>query len=73
MPEAYETYRLGGFNLQRGEELPDAFIAYKTFGSPNLPAIVYPTWFSGREYRFWLPVFCLLTGYLIKSYPIICG
>lgn len=44
-----KTFPLGDFALQSGATLPGAFIAYKTFGdaSASLPAIVYPTWFSG--------------------------
>ncbi|KIW40714.1 uncharacterized protein PV06_07891 [Exophiala oligosperma] len=41
------TYSLGDFALQSGETIPGAFIAYRTFGSPSNPAILYPTWFSG--------------------------
>jgi homoserine acetyltransferase len=44
----YEIYDLGDFTLQSGEIIPDAKIAYKTFGDPSLPAIIYPTWYSGR-------------------------
>jgi homoserine acetyltransferase len=51
MSEEYTTYQLGNFKLQRGGELPNAFIAYWTLGNPALPAIIYPTWFSGREFR----------------------
>lgn len=43
----YETYKLGDWELQSGERIADAHIAYKTFGDPKLPAVVYPTWFSG--------------------------
>jgi homoserine O-acetyltransferase len=43
----YEIYKLGDWDLQSGEKIVDAHIAYKTFGDPSLPAIVYPTWFSG--------------------------
>ncbi|KAG9942350.1 homoserine acetyltransferase, partial [Aureobasidium melanogenum] len=46
MPD-YETYDLGDFTLQSGEVIPSAKIAYKTFGDPSLPAIIYPTWYSG--------------------------
>ncbi|KAK5090214.1 hypothetical protein LTR05_000384 [Lithohypha guttulata] len=46
MPD-YETYDLGDFGLQNGETLPGAFIAYKTFGEPSLPAVLYPSWYSG--------------------------
>lgn len=45
--EDYETYKLGDWELQSGEEITDAHIAFKTFGDPKSPAIVYPTWFSG--------------------------
>ena len=47
MADEYETYKLGNFKLKSGGEIPDAFIAYKTLGDPSLPAIVYPTWYSG--------------------------
>jgi len=43
----YETYKLGSFKLKSGGEIPDAFIAYKTLGDPSLPAIIYPSWYSG--------------------------
>lgn len=43
----YEKYELGDFLLQSRATLEGAFIAYKTFGSPQSPAILYPTWFSG--------------------------
>ncbi|KAF9887079.1 hypothetical protein FE257_010573 [Aspergillus nanangensis] len=43
----YEVYRLGDWELQSGERLIDAHLAYKTIGNPTSPAIVYPTWFSG--------------------------
>ncbi|KAK4697649.1 homoserine O-acetyltransferase/O-succinyltransferase, partial [Lecanoromycetidae sp. Uapishka_2] len=39
----YETYKLGDWELQCGAILRDAHIAYKTFGDPKSPAIVYPT------------------------------
>lgn len=44
----YKTHDLGDFKLSSGETLSGAYIAYKTFGEPSLPAIVYPTWFSGQ-------------------------
>ncbi|KAH7406856.1 homoserine acetyltransferase family protein [Phaeosphaeria sp. MPI-PUGE-AT-0046c] len=47
MTDQYETYKLGDFSLQSGEVIPDAFIAYKTLGDPSLPAVIYPTWYSG--------------------------
>ncbi|EPS35818.1 hypothetical protein H072_10799 [Dactylellina haptotyla CBS 200.50] len=43
----YEKYDLGDFKIQSGAVLPGAWIAYKTFGQPNSPAILYPSWFSG--------------------------
>ncbi|KAI3401986.1 hypothetical protein diail_3960 [Diaporthe ilicicola] len=42
-----KLHDLGDFTLASGVVLPKAFIAYKTFGSPSNPAIIYPTWFSG--------------------------
>ncbi|KAL4818587.1 Alpha/Beta hydrolase protein [Aspergillus spinulosporus] len=43
----YETFELGNWELQSGSKLINAHIAYRTFGDPKSPAIVYPTWFSG--------------------------
>ncbi|KAI9849103.1 MAG: hypothetical protein M1837_005333 [Sclerophora amabilis] len=43
----HETFPLGDFSTQSGETIPNAHIAYKTFGDPSLPAIIYPTWYSG--------------------------
>ncbi|KAK2612543.1 hypothetical protein QQS21_001481 [Conoideocrella luteorostrata] len=43
----YQTFNLGSLPLSSGQHLPSATIAYKTFGSPSLPAIIYPSWFSG--------------------------
>ena len=45
-----EIYELGALALQSGATLPDARLAYKTYGSLNADksnAIVYPTWFTG--------------------------
>lgn len=39
--------QLGDFTLQSGEVLKGAWIAYDTYGDGGLPAILYPTWFSG--------------------------
>ncbi|PKY09116.1 homoserine acetyltransferase family protein [Aspergillus campestris IBT 28561] len=51
----YGTYHLGDWELQSGEKLLNAHLAYKTFGDPSSPAIVYPTWFSGLiSDNFWL-------------------
>jgi hypothetical protein len=43
------TYALGDWKLQSGQSIPNAEIVYKTFGNPNLPAVIYPSWFSGCE------------------------
>jgi homoserine acetyltransferase len=48
MPSDYETYALGDWKLKKGGTIPDAHIAYKTFGDSSSPAIVYPTWYSGE-------------------------
>lgn len=45
--EDYETYKLGDWELQSGEKIVNAHIAFKTFGDPKSPAILYPSWFSG--------------------------
>ncbi|KAJ5642196.1 hypothetical protein N7490_006196 [Penicillium lividum] len=51
----YETYELGDWELQSGEKIVDAHIAFKTFGDPESPAILYPGWFSGLlSDNFWL-------------------
>ncbi|WAO92450.1 Hypothetical protein NCS54_00995900 [Fusarium falciforme] len=47
--EGIKTFSLGDFELQNGV-LPNAWIAYKTFGDPSLPAVLYPSWFSGAIY-----------------------
>ncbi|KAH8664396.1 homoserine acetyltransferase [Xylariales sp. PMI_506] len=41
-------YDLGDFPLKSGAVIPNARIAYKTFGNPANPAIIYPTWYSGK-------------------------
>ena len=50
--EEYDTFKLGDWELQSGEKIKDAYIAYKTFGDLKSPAIVYPTWFSGGISRY---------------------
>jgi homoserine acetyltransferase len=50
MEDDYHTYKLGDWTLKSGGEIPDAFIAYKTLGDPSLPALIYPTWYSGCTY-----------------------
>lgn len=58
MSEEYETFKLGDWKLQSGEQIKNAHIAYKTFGDSSSPAIVYPTWFSGGKMRPQLCVSC---------------
>ncbi|KAG0240093.1 hypothetical protein BGW41_007186 [Actinomortierella wolfii] len=55
-PSTTEYYQLGDFELQSGEILPAAFLAYRTYGSPKNPCILYPTWYSGTivEGNEWL-------------------
>ncbi|MGE7094311.1 alpha/beta fold hydrolase [Lysinibacillus sp. NPDC048646] len=46
----YELYELGDVELQSGDTLPNAILAYKTYGTLNVArnnVIVYPTWFAG--------------------------
>ncbi|EEP82199.1 homoserine acetyltransferase [Uncinocarpus reesii 1704] len=53
--DEYETFALGDWSLQSGDIIPNAHIAFKTFGDPKSPAIVYPTWYSGLiSHNFWL-------------------
>lgn len=55
MSQDYDTYSLGDWQLKEGGTIPDAHVAYKTFGEPSLPAIIYPTWYSGSlEDNYWL-------------------
>ncbi|XDG08912.1 hypothetical protein ABKA04_008527 [Annulohypoxylon sp. FPYF3050] len=42
-----KKFELGDFVLKSGATIPNAYIAYKTFGNPANPAIIYPTWYSG--------------------------
>ncbi|UZJ55775.1 hypothetical protein CBS101457_005095 [Exobasidium rhododendri] len=42
-----QVYSLGDFTLGSGDVLPDAYLAYRTFGTKGAPLIVYPTWYSG--------------------------
>ncbi|XWW92351.1 hypothetical protein V2A60_000274 [Cordyceps javanica] len=48
MDDEFSTFDLGDFTLSSGEVIPNAYIAYKTFGDKANPAIIYPSWFSGR-------------------------
>lgn len=52
MDGTFETFYLGDWELQSGQKLEKAHLAYKTFGHSESPAIVYPTWFSGCKRRF---------------------
>jgi homoserine acetyltransferase len=70
MPEDYQTYKLGTFSLKSGGEIPDAFIAYKTLGDPSLPAIIYPTWYSGCNTA--MQSFIILAN-LEQQFPTISG
>ncbi|MEK4292448.1 alpha/beta fold hydrolase [Paenibacillus sp. FSL R5-0914] len=48
----YEIFELGDITLQSGEILPQAFLAYKTYGTLNAAknnVIFYPTWFAGQH------------------------
>ncbi len=48
----YDVYPLKQAVLQSGESIPNAFIAYKTYGTLNADksnVIVYPTWFAGQH------------------------
>jgi homoserine O-acetyltransferase len=38
-----KTYKPGDWNFQSRESIPDAEIAYKYFGEPKSPAIIYPS------------------------------
>ncbi|KAJ3153742.1 hypothetical protein HDU86_005075 [Geranomyces michiganensis] len=45
----YQVFPLGDFQLKSGQVIPDAKIAYKTYGNPSNPCIIYPTWYSGTH------------------------
>lgn len=45
--EGVQIYKLGDWKLQSGQTLPNAHIAYKTFGNSKSPVIIYPSWYSG--------------------------
>ncbi|KAK4632376.1 putative acyltransferase [Fulvia fulva] len=47
MSSNYDTYSLGDFKLKNGGMIPNASIAYKTFGESTNPAVIYPSWYSG--------------------------
>ena len=49
----YDVFDLGSVALTGGMTVPDAKLAYKTYGELNADrtnAIVYPTWYSGRHW-----------------------
>jgi len=55
MGQDYNTFDLGDWSLREGGIIAKAFIAYKTFGNPCLPVIVYPSWYSGSlSDNYWL-------------------
>ncbi|RKP47686.1 alpha/beta fold hydrolase [Pararobbsia silviterrae] len=50
----YKLFDLGDVKLQSGMTIPDAKLAYKTYGELNAAkdnVIVYPTWYSGQHYE----------------------
>lgn len=49
MTDGVQTYKLGDFDLKLGGKIPNAHVAFKTFGDPKLPAIIYPSWYSGSQ------------------------
>lgn len=65
----YETFNLGDWKLQCGAEIPDAHIAYKTFGDSKSPAIVYPTWYSGCMYQTLIAEDAVYNGYSCVGKP----
>lgn len=50
----FSIFELGDFSLVSGEFLPSAFLAYKTFGDPKNPVLIYPTWYGGSKISFFL-------------------
>lgn len=42
-------FQLGDFVLDSGETLPQAYIAYQTFGESGNPAIIHPTSYTACE------------------------
>src|SRR3954451_20319384 len=49
----YDVFDLGDVRLRHGTTLPDAKLAYKTYGELDADrgnVIVYPTWYSGQHY-----------------------
>ena len=69
----YETYKLGDWELQNGGTIPDAHIAFRTFGDPKSPAIVYPTWYSGGNGDRRKPYTCRRVLTVIQLLSIMSG
>lgn len=49
---SFQIFNLGNFSLQNGGRIPDAYLAYKTYGTLSDAkdnVIVYPTWYSGMS------------------------
>ncbi|MFT5219674.1 MAG: homoserine O-acetyltransferase, partial [Gammaproteobacteria bacterium] len=54
MPEDFATFRLPDFELQSGSSLPEARLAYKTYGKLNAVGdnvVVLPTFYTGDHMR----------------------
>ncbi|VUC29301.1 unnamed protein product [Clonostachys rosea] len=45
--DSLQIFHLGDLQLKSGKLLPNAFIAYKTFGDSQNPAILNPTFYAG--------------------------
>ena len=43
----FQTFPLGDFELKSGEVLLNANLAYLTFGLPDKPVVLHPSWYSG--------------------------
>ncbi|PPJ55964.1 hypothetical protein CBER1_03603 [Cercospora berteroae] len=48
MTSEIQKHSLGDFTLKSGKTISNAFVAYKTFGSPSNPLIIFPTSYSLR-------------------------
>lgn len=44
-----KVFDIGDFKLQSGMTLKSAKMVVKTFGTPENPCIVFPTWYSGTH------------------------
>jgi homoserine acetyltransferase len=70
----YSVYDLGDFELKSGGSIPKAQIAYKTFGDPSSPAVIYPSWYSGCKFPSFIAeifiaseIFDFFLGLLIQA------